>query len=41
VLDRPAYERLERDMPAIAIKLLTNLGAELSARLRQSNRMLR
>jgi len=40
VLDRPAYERIERDMPAIAIKLLTNLGAELSARLRQSNRML-
>jgi len=27
-------------MPAIAIKLLTNLGAELSARLRLSNRML-
>jgi anti-anti-sigma factor len=41
VLDRPAYGRLERDMPAIAIKLLTNLGAELSARLRLSNRMLR
>ena len=40
VLDRPAYERIERDMPAIAIKLLTNLGAELSARLRQSNRTL-
>jgi len=40
VLDRPAYERIERDMPEIAIKLLTNLGAELSARLRQSNRML-
>ena len=28
VLDRPAYERIERDMPAIAIKLLTNLGAD-------------
>jgi CRP-like cAMP-binding protein len=40
VLDRPAYERIERDMPAIAIKLLTNLGVKLSARLRQSNRML-
>jgi CRP-like cAMP-binding protein len=40
VLDRPACERMERDMPAIAIKLLTNLGAELSARLRHSNRML-
>jgi len=40
VLDRPAYERLERDMPGVAIKLLTNLGAELSARLRHSNRML-
>ena len=39
VLDRPAYERIERDMPAIAIKLLTNLGVKLSARLRQSNRM--
>lgn len=40
VLDRPAYERIERDMPAIAIKLLTNLGVKLSTRLRQSNRML-
>src|SRR5204863_10056111 len=40
VLDRPAYERIERELPAIAIKLLTNLGAELSARLRQSNRTL-
>ena len=40
VLDRPAYERIERDMPAIAIKLLTNLGVKLAARLRQSNRML-
>jgi len=40
VLDRPAYERIERDMPKIAIKLLTNLGVELSARLRESNRML-
>jgi len=40
VLDRPTYERLERDMPGVAIKLLTNLGAELSARLRHSNRML-
>jgi len=40
VLDRPAFERIERDMPAIAIKLLTNLGVKLSVRLRQSNRML-
>ena len=40
VLDRPAYERIEREMHAIAIKLLTNLGSELSARLRQANRML-
>lgn len=40
VLDRSAYERIERDMPAIAIKLLTNLGTGLSARLRESNRML-
>jgi len=40
VLDRQAYERIERDMPAIAIKLLTNLGVKLATRLRESNRML-
>src|SRR6266545_1249148 len=40
VLDRPAYERIERDMPAIAIKLLTNLGVKLSTRLRKSNRKI-
>jgi anti-anti-sigma factor len=40
VLDRHAYERIEREMHGVAIKLLTNLGRELSARLRRANRML-
>jgi CRP-like cAMP-binding protein len=40
VLDRQAYDRIEREMHAVAIKLLTNLGRELSARLRRANRML-
>jgi hypothetical protein len=40
VLDRPAYERITGEMHSIAIKLLTNLGRELSARLRRANRML-
>jgi SulP family sulfate permease len=37
VLDRAGYERIARDMHPIAIKLLTNLGRELSARLRRAN----
>jgi CRP-like cAMP-binding protein len=40
VLTRPGYDRIVRDMSEIAIKLLTNLGRELSARLRRANRML-
>jgi CRP-like cAMP-binding protein len=40
VLDRASYERIAREMPTIALKLLTNLGRELSARLRRANRSL-
>jgi SulP family sulfate permease len=40
VLGRSAYESVEREMHSIALKLLTNLGRELSARLRRANRML-
>lgn len=40
VLDRRAYERIRDEHPGLAIKLLTNLGRELSARLRSANRML-
>jgi MFS superfamily sulfate permease-like transporter len=40
VLDRRGYERVVRDMSPVAIKLVTNLGRELSARLRRANRML-
>jgi anti-anti-sigma factor len=40
VLDRPGYERIARDMHPVLVKLLTNLGRELSARLRRANRML-
>jgi MFS superfamily sulfate permease-like transporter len=40
VLERSSYERIVREMRPIAIKLMTNLGRELSARLRRANRML-
>ncbi len=40
VLDRAAYERIEREMQPVAIQLLRNLARELSARLRRANRML-
>jgi SulP family sulfate permease len=40
VLERRAYERIRDEYPGLAIKLLTNLGRELSARLRRANRML-
>lgn len=40
VLDHAAYEHITREMHAVAIKLLTNLGRELAARLRRANRML-
>ena len=40
VLGRAAYERVVREMHPIAMKLMTNLGRELSARLRRANRMI-
>jgi CRP-like cAMP-binding protein len=40
VLGRAAYELIEREMHPVAIRLLTNMGRELSARLRRANRML-
>jgi anti-anti-sigma factor len=40
VLERAGYDKITREMHPIAIKLLTNLGRELSARLRRANRML-
>jgi CRP-like cAMP-binding protein/anti-anti-sigma regulatory factor len=40
VLSRAQFERLTRDNKDVAVKLLTNLGRELSLRLRRANRML-
>jgi CRP-like cAMP-binding protein len=40
VITREGFDRLTRDHPAIAIKLLTNLGRELSSRLRRANRTI-
>ena len=40
LLSREKFASLERDAPAIAIKLLANLGAELSTRLRKANRTI-
>jgi anti-anti-sigma factor len=40
VLERAAYQRIRDVHPELAIKLLTGLGRELSARLRRANRML-
>lgn len=40
VLDRAGYDNITAAHPALAIKLLTNLGRELSSRLRRANRML-
>jgi len=37
ILDARAFEALQTEHPAIAIKLLTNLARELSARLRNNN----
>jgi SulP family sulfate permease len=40
LLGRAQFEQLTRDNKDIAVKLLTNLGRELSLRLRRANRML-
>ena len=40
VLTRGSFDQLTREHPAIAIKLLTNLGRELSSRLRRANRTI-
>lgn len=40
VLARERFEELTRTRHAIAVKLLTNLGRELSLRLRRANRMI-
>ena len=40
VLDRASFEQLTRQNPAIAIKLLTNLGRELASHLRRANRTI-
>jgi SulP family sulfate permease len=40
VLSEEAFGALGRDHPAIAIKILTNLGRELSRRLRRANAMI-
>ena len=34
------FRRLSEEHPAIAIKLMTNLGRELSSRLRRANRTI-
>lgn len=40
VLDRASFDKLTRQDPAIAIKLLTNLGRELASHLRRANRTI-
>lgn len=40
LLSEDAFHSLSRDHPAIAIRLLTNLGRELSHRLRRANAMV-
>src|SRR5205085_4522430 len=40
VLAHASFERLTREHPIIAIKVLTNLGRELSGRLRRANRTI-
>ena len=40
VLSEAAFHSLGRDHPAIAIRLLTNLGGELSRRIRRANAMV-
>lgn len=40
VLTHRNFDKLTREYPAVAIKLLTNLGRELSSRLRRANRTI-
>jgi CRP-like cAMP-binding protein len=40
VLDRASFDKLTRLDPAIAIKLLANLGRELASHLRRANRTI-
>jgi CRP-like cAMP-binding protein/anti-anti-sigma regulatory factor len=40
VLTEDAFERLRKDHPAVAITVLTNLGRELTRRLRRANRTI-
>jgi hypothetical protein len=40
VLGHSSFDTLTKHDPAIAIKLLTNLGRELSSRLRRANRTI-
>lgn len=40
VLGESAFDRLQRDHPAVAIAFLTNLGRELTRRLRRANRTI-
>jgi CRP-like cAMP-binding protein/anti-anti-sigma regulatory factor len=40
VLTRANFEKLTGEHPAVAIKLLTNLGREISGRLRRANRTI-
>jgi sulfate permease, SulP family len=40
VLTRSSFEMLTTEHPAVAIKLLTNLGREISGRLRRANRTI-
>jgi len=40
VLTRASFETLTAEHPAVAIKLLTNLGREISGRLRRANRTI-
>ncbi|HYB42711.1 MAG TPA: cyclic nucleotide-binding domain-containing protein, partial [Candidatus Methylomirabilis sp.] len=40
VLTDEAFDRLKKDHPAVAIKLVGNLGRELSRRLRRANRTI-
>jgi len=40
VLSHAAFAEMMRDEPAVAVKLLANLGREISWRLRRANRMI-
>ncbi|HJQ62103.1 MAG TPA: cyclic nucleotide-binding domain-containing protein, partial [Burkholderiales bacterium] len=40
VLDHAAFDRLAHEHPSAAIKIVSNLGRELGARLRRANRTI-